>query len=98
MMKYTMNDCDFRDMMNLEGSQYKDQFSYEGLGLLFEHLSNDEEDYEFNKINICLDWTEYKNIEEARKEYRVNVDSELEYNTIVLEHDSGIVVVLNFKG
>jgi hypothetical protein len=48
-------------------------------------LSNDEEDYEFNKINICLDWTEYKNIEEARKEYRVNVDSELEYNTIVLE-------------
>ena len=96
MMKYTMNDCNFRDMMNREESQYKDQFSYEGLGLLFEHLSNDEEDYEFNKINICLDWTEYKNIEEARKEYRVNVDSELEYNTIVLEHDSGIVVVLNF--
>jgi hypothetical protein len=49
------------------------QFSYEGLGLLFEHLSNDE-DCEFDKIGICCDWTEYKNIEAARKEYRVGVD------------------------
>jgi hypothetical protein len=95
-MKYTMNDCDFRDMMNREGSQYKDQFSYEGLGLLFEHLSNDEEDYEFNKVNICLEWTEFKNIEAATREYRVSVDGELEHNTIVLKHDNGIVVVLNF--
>ena len=97
MMKYTMNDCDFIDMMNAKGSDYANKFSYEGLGLLFEHLSNDEEDCEFNRINICLEWTEFKNIEEAKKEYRVSVDGELEDNTIVLKHDSGIVVVLNFK-
>jgi hypothetical protein len=42
-----MNDCDFRDMMNREGSDYSNQFSYEGLGLLFEHLSELEGDYEF---------------------------------------------------
>jgi hypothetical protein len=49
-----------------------------------------------NYNNICCDWTEYKNIEAARKEYRVGVDGDLEDNTIVLKHDSGIVVVLNF--
>jgi hypothetical protein len=53
MMKYTMNDWDFRDMMNTEGSDYANQFSYEGLGLLFEHLSELEGDYEFEKIGIC---------------------------------------------
>ena len=97
MMKYTMNDCDFMDMMNREGSQYKDQFSYEGLGLLFEHLSNDEEDCEFNKVNICLEWTEYKNINEAENDYIVSLDGDcLEGKTTILEHESGIVVVLNF--
>jgi hypothetical protein len=96
MIKYTMNDCDFRDMMNREGSDYANQFSYEGLGLLFEHLSELEGDYEFEKIGICCDWTEYKSIEAAKKEYRVGVDGDLEDNTIVLKDDSGIVVVLNF--
>ena len=96
MIKYTMNDCDFTDMMNCEGSDYANQFSYEGLGLLFEHLSELEGDYEFEKIGICCDWTEYKSIEAAKKEYRVGVDGDLEDNTIVLKDDSGIVVVLNF--
>jgi hypothetical protein len=93
MIKYTMNDLDFRDMMNREGSDYANQFSYEALGLLFEHLSELDEDYEFETIGICCDWTEYKSIEAARKEYRV--DGDLEDNTIVLKDDSGIVVVLN---
>ena len=96
MMKYTMNDWDFRDFMNTEGSDYANQFSYEGLGLLFEHLSNDDEDCEFDKIGICCEWTEYKSIEAAKKEYRVDVDGELEDNTIVLKGDCDIVVVLNF--
>jgi hypothetical protein len=96
MIKYTMNDCDFRDMMNSEGSDYANQFSYEGLGLLFEHLNELDEDYEFDKIGICCDWTEYKSIEAAKKEYRVGVDGDLEDNTIVLKDDGGIVVVLNF--
>ena len=97
MIKYTMNDCDFRDMMNREGSNYANQFSYEGLGLLFEHLSELEGDYEFDKIGICCDWTEYKNIYEAEKEYIVSIDGgDLAEYTIVLEHNSGIVVVLNW--
>jgi hypothetical protein len=83
--------------MNREGSDYKDQFSYEALGLLFEHLSNEEEDYEFKKINICCSWTEYKNINEAENDYIVSLDGDcLEDRTTVLEHESGIVVVLNF--
>jgi hypothetical protein len=61
------------------------------LGLLFEHLSELEGDYEFEKIGICCEWTEYKNIEAAKKEYRVGVDGDLEDNTIVLKHGSGIV-------
>jgi hypothetical protein len=44
------------------------------LGLLFEHLSELEGDYEFDKIGICCDWTEYKNIYEAEKEYIVSID------------------------
>jgi hypothetical protein len=45
---------------------------HEGLGLLFEHLSELEGDYEFEKIGICCEWTEYKSIEAAKKEYRVD--------------------------
>jgi hypothetical protein len=52
-------------MMNREGSDYANQFSYEALGLLFEHLSELDEDYEFETIGICCDWTEYKSIEAA---------------------------------
>jgi hypothetical protein len=44
--------------------------------LLFEHLSELEGDYEFDKISICCDWTEYKSIEAARKEYCVDGDLE----------------------
>ena len=97
MIKYTMNDCNFRDMMNSEGSDYANQFSYEGLGLLFEHLSELEGDYEFEKIGICCDWTEYKNIEAAERAYSKALDGDtLEENTIVLKDDSGIVIVQNF--
>ena len=97
MIKLTMNDWDFRDMMNTEGSDYANQFSYEGLGLLFEHLSELEGDYEFEKIGICCEWTEYKNIHEAEKEYIVSIDGgDLADYTTVLEHDTGIVVVQNF--
>ena len=98
MIKCTMNDCDFRDMMNSEGSDYANQFSYEGLGLLFEHLSELEGDYEFEKIGICCDWTEYKNIEAATKEYSVWLDGAelVENTTVLIDKDSGIVVVQNF--
>ena len=98
MIKYTMNDWDFRDMMNREDSDYANQFSYEGLGLLFEHLSELEGDYEFEKIGICCEWTEYKSIEAVEQAYSKVLDGDnLEDNTTVLTDEiTGIVVVQNF--
>lgn len=43
------------------------QFSYEGLGALFEHL--DFEDIEFDVIALCCDYVEYESIEDYNEEY-----------------------------
>jgi len=43
------------------------QFSYEGLGALFEHL--DFEDIELDVIAICCDYVEYESIEDYNGDY-----------------------------
>jgi hypothetical protein len=105
MIKLTLNESDFMDLMNKtpgerEPDSYSNKFSYIGLQLLFEQLSEYEDDtnYEFDKIAICCEWTEYKNIEAAKKEYCVWLDGAelVENTTVLIDKDSDIVVVQNF--
>ena len=60
-MKITLNVSDFRSEF-ARWSDYKDRFSYEGLGILFDYLEEYEqstgEEMEMDVIGISCDWYE----------------------------------------
>lgn len=60
-MKQTINFTDFVD--GFRGGQYRDNFSYDGLELLFDYLEDLEEDMgeqiEFDTCALCCDFAEY---------------------------------------
>ena len=69
MLKTNVNENEFRDMFN---AIRPSNFSYSGLGALFEYLeelSEDiGEDIEVDVIGICCGFTEYKSLEDFNKE------------------------------
>lgn len=77
-MKTTINIYSFRDMFR---AVRPDNFSYEGLGLLFEYLEQYEQDcgteLELDVIALCCDYSEAPPIEIAEA-YNVEVDDVVE--------------------
>ena len=75
-IKQTVTESDFRDAF---ASIRPDNFTYEGLGALYEYLeelSEDTgEDIELDVIAICCDYTEYSE-DEAREEFDIDPDVE----------------------
>ncbi len=69
-MKTTVSKSDFRDAFQ---AIRPDNFSYEGLGAMFDELTmteNDQgEELELDVIAICCDWTEYANLKEFQEAY-----------------------------
>ena len=66
------------------------QFSYEGLSALYDHLDELSEDMhkdiELDVIAICCEYAEYDTIEEVLKDYDHIKDREdLEDNTVVID-------------
>jgi hypothetical protein len=55
-MIQTINVSDFRDAFRACGR--KDQFSYEGLGVLFEYLEEIDPDFDLDVIALCCDYSE----------------------------------------
>ena len=82
-----------------------DNFSYEGLEVLFEHLEMVEQDMdkpmEFDVIAICCEYTEYENEKELTYQYDKTID-EIKDNTFCFEefyktgHDTKSYIVGNF--
>ena len=84
-------------------------YSYSGALSLAEFFDEHAENEEFDAVAIRCDWSEYKNAIVAAKEYGWKYDEDedededekkeksamnfLEHNTIVLVHDSGIMLV-----
>jgi hypothetical protein len=70
-MYKTINFSDFCD--EFHGSQYENNFTYEGKQALFEYLENLEEDIgekiEFDMVAICCDYNEYSDAIEAASNY-----------------------------
>lgn len=68
----------FMDEFN--GSQYKNNFSYDGLKALYDYLTDLEddtgEDIAFDIVAICCDFSEYNSIDEFLNDYpnTVNID------------------------
>lgn len=88
---------DFRD--EFAACNRANQFSYEGLGALYELLEDCSQDMpiELDVIALCCDFTEYSDLAEALGNYdRMTSLEDLHDNTLVLELDNGGLVLQNF--
>ena len=85
-MKQTMNEFDFKNEFK---KIRPDNFSYDGLDVLYYHLIQFEEDtgeeLEFDPIAYCCEFSEYENFNEVKQDYDVEDLEHLEQNTIVLK-------------
>ena len=85
-MKQTMNEFDFKNEFK---KIRPDNFSYDGLTALYNHLIQYEEDcdteLEFDPIAYCCEFSEYDSFEDVKKNYDVEDLEHLEQNTIVLK-------------
>jgi hypothetical protein len=74
-------------------------FSYEGLGALFDWLDELSADtgtpYELDVISLCCEFTEYSDLSEIRANYsNTEIESieDLRDHTSVIEFDGGIII------
>ena len=85
-MKQTMNEFDFKNEFKKIRPQ---NFSYDGLTVLYDHLTQYEQDtdqeLEFDPIAYCCEYTEFDSFEDVKKNYDVEDLEHLEQNTIVLK-------------
>jgi hypothetical protein len=96
-MKTTVSIHDFRDAFKTY--ERHNQFTYEGLGALFDYLEEYEDgtgqEIELDVIALCCEFTEYADIEEIAGEYDLDEDDPLEDlrdQTQVIEFDGGIII------
>lgn len=91
-MKQTVTESMFRDAFN---AIRPDNFSYEGLGHLYEYFMEYEEstgeELELDVIAICCDFNE-EPIKDVLENYAVQDVEELSENTLVLWHDDETVI------
>jgi hypothetical protein len=97
-MKQTMNEFDFKNEFK---KIRPENFSYEGLTVLYDHLIQFEEDtdqeLEFDPVAFCCEYTEFDSFEDVKKNYDVEDLEHLEQNTIVLKiPNSEKLIVQNY--
>jgi len=96
-MKQSISKCDFRDAFKRMGRG--DQFSYEGLGHLFDYLLQYEEDtgseLELDVIGLCCEYSE-EPIKEVLESYNLRDLEQLEEKTVVVWHDAETVIYEQF--
>lgn len=72
MIKKTVSESEFIDSF-LKSDTYKNNFTYDGLVALYEHLeqlSEDiEQDIEFDMIALCCEFTEFNSFEDFQLQY-----------------------------
>ncbi len=93
-MKTTVDVYSFREAFR---TCRPDNFTYEGLTALFDHLEEYEDsvenEIELDVLTICCDFTEYKDLKELMNEYDsiTSMDDLLDC-TQVIEFDGGIII------
>jgi hypothetical protein len=70
-MKTTVSKYDFERAFVDAGR--KDQFSYEGLGLLFDYLEEIDPDYDLDVIALCCDYSE-ECAEDIARNYSIDLN------------------------
>ncbi len=93
-----MNEFDFKNEFK---KIRPDNFTYDGLTTLYEHLIQYEQDtgeeLEFDPIAYCCEFSEYDSFEDVKKNYDVEDLEHLEQNTIVLKiPNSEKLIVQNY--
>ena len=82
-MIQTINVSMFRDAF--ADYNRKENFSYEGLGVLFDYMEEMDENWELDVIALCCDFTEYENLEAFNKEHdEAESIEEIEQRTTLL--------------
>ena len=85
-MKQTMNEFDFKNEFK---KIRPNNFSYDGLTALYDHLIQYEEDcdteLEFDPIAYCCEFSEYDSFEDVKKNHDLEDLEHLEQNTTVLK-------------
>jgi len=102
-MKTSLSVYDFRDAFHKAGRG--EQFSYEGLGILFYHLEEIEEscgeEYELDVIGLCCDFAE-SDWQTIAADYSIEIDeteNEEEQEAAVLDYLADQDVLIgNTKG
>ena len=74
-MHITINKSQFRDEFRKAGRQ--DQFSYEGLGLLFDYFEECDPDTELDVIAICCEYSELT-VDEICDGYDISTSDDIE--------------------
>ena len=70
----------------------KDQFSYDGLRAIFDHLEIINPNYDLDVVELCCDYTEYdKN--ELKDQYGYLVDEDAELDQLLYELESRTIVI-----
>ena len=97
-MKQTMNEFDFKNEFK---KIRPENFSYDGLTVLYDHLiqyeENTDQELEFDPIAYCCEYTEFDSFEDVKKNYDVEDLEHLEQNTIVLKiPNSEKLIVQNY--
>jgi len=97
-MKQTINEFDFKNEFK---KIRPENFSYDGLTVLYDHLTRYEQDtdqeLEFDPIAYCCEYTEFDSFEDVKKNYDVEDLEHLEQNTIVLKiANSEKLIVQNY--
>ena len=83
-----VNEWEFKNYFT--ASQYKNNYSMEGLYTLYNYLNDLSEDIgediEFDIVAIACEYDEYESLEDALEEYEdINTYDELEEHTIILD-------------
>jgi hypothetical protein len=97
-MKQTITVSNFRDAFKNMGRA--DQFSYDGLTALFEHLEGVEEaagqEIELDVIALCCEFTEFDDEKELLRQYGLDSLDEVEEQTLLLRVPGCSYIIENF--
>ena len=97
-MKQTINLSQFRDEFN---SIRPNNFSYEGLEILYDYIDEMIPDYDLDVIELCCDYSE-ESIEELIRSYSIDCDGieddEIDAHVLDYINDHSIVLGVTYDG
>tara|TARA_R100000664_G_scaffold5452_1_gene10330 strand:+ start:1365 stop:1670 length:306 start_codon:yes stop_codon:yes gene_type:complete len=101
MMKDTITIYQFRNWFR-SSEGYKNNFSYDGLGALFDYIEELEhdigEDIEFDPIALCCEYSEYDSFKELKEDYDdiESIDDLHNWTTVIHIPDSDGIIIRQF--